>query len=449
MTSKKRYVLVGTGARAGCFLRPMVSTYGAHGDLVGLCDVSQTRMDYHNVCLEKEWGYHAVPTYPAARFVEMLREQRPDVVVVTSVDATHHEYIVAALHNGCDVVTEKPMTIDAPKCQQIMDAVKQTGRRVRVAFNYRWGPFRTKVRELLASGAIGSVKTVNLEYLLDTRHGADYFRRWHASVDQSGGLLVHKATHHFDLVNWWIDGIPDQVFAHGGLFFYGRRNALARGDEALTRYDRYTGSDSAGDPFRLALSDGGSLQALYLDAEADSGYLRDRNVFRDDITIQDAMSLSVRYRTGQLLTYSLVCFSPREGMRVTFNGDRGRLEYYEFGGSHIIRGQSDEELEREQRAPDPTSRESIRVYPHFKPSYEVPVTRPRGGHGGADPLLAEQIFSPNPPADPWGRGAGHEQGAVSILVGAAGNRSMAENRPVTLMELVPVRPDASHLHELT
>ena len=46
------------------------------------------------------------------------------------------------------------------------------------------------------------------EWLLDTRHGADYFRRWHRNKNNSGGLMVHKATHHFDLVNWWMIPTP-------------------------------------------------------------------------------------------------------------------------------------------------------------------------------------------------------------------------------------------------
>lgn len=446
--NKKRYVIVGTGGRAVSYLQPMVTTYREHCELVGLCDLSAARMRHYNDYLDGSWGYHRVPAYPADQFDRMVGEQRPDVVLVCTVDALHHDYIIRALRLGCDVVTEKPLTIDAEKCRLVLQAVAETGRQLRVAFNYRWQPFRTKVKELIASGTIGTVKTVNMEYLLDTKHGADYFRRWHAHADQSGGLLVHKATHHFDLVNWWIDAIPAQVFAYGDLFFYGRRNAIARGDAALTMYDRYTGTASAHDPFRLNLADGGKLEKLYLAAETDSGYQRDRNVFRDDITIQDAMSVNVRYRTGQLLTYSLVCFSPREGMRVTFNGDRGRIEYHEFRGTHIIRGQSDEELAREQAEGADEGGETIRVYPHFKPSYDVPVAALPGGHGGADPVLAEQIFSPSAPVDPWGRAAGHEQGAASILVGIAGNRSIAENLPVTIDRLVPLKPQAGRLSEL-
>ena len=52
----------------------------------------------------------------------MLDEQRVDVVIVTSVDRTHDHYIVTALEHGCDVITEKPMTTDADKCQRILDA---------------------------------------------------------------------------------------------------------------------------------------------------------------------------------------------------------------------------------------------------------------------------------------------------------------------------------------
>ncbi|HYD82971.1 MAG TPA: Gfo/Idh/MocA family oxidoreductase, partial [Opitutus sp.] len=419
-----------------------------HGELLALCDLSPARLAHYNSLLAGSLGYRSLPTYSADRFETMLREQRPDVVIVTSKDSTHHDYIVRALRAGCDVITEKPMTIDAAKCRSILDTVADTGRRVRVAFNYRWQAYRTKVKALLATGAIGRVHAVNLEYVLDMRHGVDYYRRWHAHLGDSGGLLVHKSTHHFDLVNWWLDAIPDEVFARGQLDFYGRANAVARGDEALTRYARYTDEPAAAhDPFRLNLRDGGNLESLYLRAEADSGYRRDQNVFRDDIDIYDNMGALVRYRTGALLTYSLVSFSSREGMRVSFTGDRGTLEYHEFLGTHIIRGQSDAELDREQSTADRPV-EFIRVYPHFKPSYEVSVERAKGGHGGADPALMENLFSADALPDNYQRAAGHEQGAASILVGIAANESASRHRPVKLLDLVPLKPSARRLSEL-
>ncbi len=445
--SKKRYVFVGTGGRAVSFLEPMVTTYRDHNELLALCDVSATRMAYYNERLAG-WGHPTVPAWPAERFDEMVRTLKPDVVFVCTKDSTHHDYIVRALRAGCDVVTEKPMTIDDAKCRLILDTVRETGRRVRVAFNYRWGAYRTKVKQLISSGVIGDVKSVNLEYLLDTSHGADYFRRWHARMEDSGSLLVHKSTHHFDLVNWWIDAIPRQVFAYGDLAFYGRENALRRGDTALTAYDRYTGTASEQDPFRLDLTSTETFRRLYLEAEKDSGYIRDKNVFRPDITIHDSLSLNVRYRTGAVLTYALTCFSPREGMRVAFNGDRGRIEYSEFTGSHLNRGVTSGEFKTEDVPGAEAEGEWIRVYPHFKPSYLVPVPPVSGPHGGADIVLNEQIFSPTPPPDTWKCTAGHEQGAASILVGIAGVKSIATNAPVNITDLVPLRPDATRLSEL-
>lgn len=445
-----RFAFVGTGGRAISFIEPLVTTYRAHNELVALCDLSPTRMAYYNRLLAGDWGYHAVPAYPADRFDAMLQETRPDTVFVCSKDSTHHHYIIRALLAGCDVITEKPLTIDAAKCRAILEAQRATGRRVRVAFNYRWGPFRTKVKELLATGTIGRVHSVNLEYLLDTNHGADYFRRWHALTAESGTLLVHKSTHHFDLVNWWLDAIPAQVFAYGDLVFYGRQNAEARGDGHLAAYPRYTGEPRAkDDPFRLDLDESESFRGLYRDAEADSGYLRDRNVFRDDIDIFDQMSLNVRYRTGQVLTYSLTAYSPREGMRVTFNGDRGRLEYHEFIGSHMNRAVRPGDFKIEDKPGAEAEGEWIKVYPHFQTGYLVPLPPAQGAHGGADEVLSRSFFAPDAPAtDPWHRFAGHEQGAASILVGIAARESIARNQPVNVADLVPLAPQATRLSEL-
>jgi predicted dehydrogenase len=439
----KRFILVGTGMRARDFVKPLVTSFSATNQLVGLCDSSPTRMNFLNKTLETEWKSKAVPTADPAHLEDLIRAERATSVMVTTVDATHHDFIARALRCGCEVVTEKPMTIDAERCRLILDESLRHPGKLRVAFNYRWQPHRTEVRRLLASGTIGKVSSVNLEYLLDTDHGTDYFRRWHARMDQSGGLLVHKATHHFDLVNWWLDAIPEQVFAYGRLSFYGRANALARGDGSLAAYPRYTDADCASDPYKFSLRDGGVMENLYLKAEPESGYVRDRNVFRDDIDIYDQMSVLVRYRTGQQLVYSLVCFSPREGMRVTFNGDRGRLEYYEY-----LRAPVNGRFGSAPLAPNDRPEHYIRVFPHFKSDYLVQVASMPGGHGGADPLLMEQIFSGSPPPDPYGRSAGAEQGAASVLVGVAGNESIRTNKAVNISDLAPLRPSAKRLSEL-
>ena len=431
-----RYALVGTGGRGMMYVNAICNTYRAYAELVGLCDLSATRMGVYNETLGEEYDRVPVPTFHADDFDRMVAETKPDTVIVTSMDSTHHQYIVRAMELGCDAISEKPMTTDADKAQAIVDAIARTGHKLRVTFNYRYAPMATKVRELIMDGAIGKPLHVDFSWVLDTSHGADYFRRWHREKDKSGGLLVHKSTHHFDLVNWWIASFPEEVFAMGNLGFYGRENALARGE--AYDYDRYTGEEAAeGDPFALRLDQDERLQKLYLNAEADSGYVRDRNVFGDNISAEDIMSVTARYRNGALLTYSLLAFSPWEGYRVAITGDRGRLEMdlSETIGRTFVAGE-EETLAQMAEARSQFGVKEIRLYPMFGIPHRVDFTEGAGGHGGGDPVMLEQIFAPDPPVDPFHRAASHIDGAASILLGIAANKSIETGTLIRTSDLV-------------
>ena len=61
--AKKRYAQVGTGGRARMYYEAITTTYKETSELVGFCDLSQTRMDFANKTIVEDYGYHAVPTY--------------------------------------------------------------------------------------------------------------------------------------------------------------------------------------------------------------------------------------------------------------------------------------------------------------------------------------------------------------------------------------------------
>ena len=176
--AKRRYAQVGIGGRARFFYTAVAKDYAETSEIVGFCDVNQTRMNFANNVLEEN-GAKRVPTYKHYEFDKMIEETKPDCVIVTSVDRTHDEYIIRAMELGCDVITENPMTIDEKRAQAIIDTQKRTGRDVRVSFNYRYAPHNTKVRELIMDGVIGDIYSVHFEWYLNTNHGADYYRRWH------------------------------------------------------------------------------------------------------------------------------------------------------------------------------------------------------------------------------------------------------------------------------
>ncbi|MBQ7208759.1 MAG: Gfo/Idh/MocA family oxidoreductase [Lentisphaeria bacterium] len=441
--AKKRYVVVGTGARSDMYISALTGgDYKDYAELVGICDVNQGRMDYYNERIGKKYNHPPVPTYLSQDFDRMIAECKPDTVIVTSMDRTHHKYGCRAMELGCDVISEKPMTVDVEKCQQIIDTQKKTGKHYTVTFNYRYSPRNTKIKELLKSGICGEITSVNFEWLLDTSHGADYFRRWHRCKRNSGGLMVHKATHHFDLVNWWLDSVPVTVYAMGDLKFYGRENAEKRGVTEF--YQRAKGSEIAKkDPFAFRLDKDFSefLQRLYFDSEKYDGYQRDQSVFGDGIDIEDNMSVMVRYKNNVVMNYTLCAHCPYEGYRICFNGTKGRLEFYVIESGVTPLGEDFTTFgNREDDKTEGQDRKKMAPEILFQPFWGKPVvytydTTVKSGHGGGDVRLMNNLFI-GVKDDPLGHAADFTDGAMSILTGIGANISMRTGEPVKVQELI-------------
>jgi predicted dehydrogenase len=436
--SRRRYAVVGTGSRSRMYLNALQSSHSDVGELVALCDPNPLRMEFYR----RELDRTDVPTYAPEDLDRMFAETSPDCLIVTSPDYTHDHYICAALDRGIDAVSEKPMTIDRDRLSRIVTSLDSSTGDLTVTFNYRYSPRNAKVKELLASGAIGEITSVHFEWLLDTSHGADYFRRWHREKDKSGGLLVHKSTHHFDLVNWWLDDVPSRVYARGGLKFYGVDNARRRGlaPRAKLSRDQPAGSD----PFRLDLAADPLLKGLYLDTESADGYQRDKDVFDSGISIEDSLSLLVDYARGTTMTYSLNAYSPWEGYRVGFNGTEGRLELEvtERGWVRSAADQHDGKAvvdpsavhDAEAAADDirPVG-ERIILQRQWERAEEIAIPAGVGGHGGGDAMLLDDVFR-GASDDPLGRAAGYLDGVRSVIVGISGNTSLVEGRPVDTAE---------------
>jgi predicted dehydrogenase len=321
--------------------------------------------------------------------------------------------------------------------------VEASPARLTVTFNYRYSPRNSALRQVIADGQIGEVLSVHFEWLLDTVHGADYFRRWHRDKRHSGGLAVHKATHHFDLVNWWLDDVPESVVALGGLRFYGAQGA-GRPEGPRPARARDLAQD---DPFRLDMAADERMRRLYLDAEHADGYVRDQDVFAPGGNIEDTLSVLVGYRSGASMSYSLTAHSPWEGYRVGVNGTRGRAELEVVERSHVAMGHAAQLLGPggKQPAVDPSVTPGtvdgttgarphgsrLVVQRHWGVAEEVPIPEGEGAHGGGDAILLRDIFR-GATHDPLRRQAGHLDGIHSVSVGIAVNMSLETGKPVAV-----------------
>ncbi len=403
--------MVGTGVRGvNLWGRDLMEGYGDVVELVGLSDINPGRLAFAR-------GYVGVDCPTFVDFDTMLEKTKPDTLIVTTMDSTHDRFIIAGLEAGCDVVTEKPMTTDEAKCQAILDAQKRTGQHVTVTHNYRYAPHRLRLKQFLQEGRIGRLTSVDFHWYLDIHHGASYFRRWHGKERFGGTLFVHKACHHFDLLNWWIESEPEVVYAQGALEHYGHNH-------------EYRSTNCRGCPhgesceFHWDIHEDPHLVDLYVENERHDGYLRDGCVWSEEIDIFDKMGAQIRYANGVQVSYSCTTYSPYEGYRIAFNGTRGRLEAW----IHERQPWSAEDFDE------------LRVTDNFGATELIQVPHATGGHGGGDVRMQDRIFRDPGAPDPFRQAADAREGAMAVLLGIAARKSARTGEPVRVGDLTTLEP---------
>jgi predicted dehydrogenase len=390
---RTRMALVGTGERGiETWGRPVASDYADVVEIVALCDINGLRAKAAQGLIGTK-----APVY--VDFERMISETAPELVVISTVDAAHCRYVLRALELGLKVMCEKPMCTDEAQVQAVVDAVKKSRGELAVAFVMRHYPAAMRIKQLLMNRAIGSIVSVDFNEYLDTSHGASYFRRWHNLKENSGTLLCTKASHHFDLVNWWLASDPLEVAADGDLRVYGKngafRSAHCRGCPYKQQCRFYW--DVMGNPFYVK---------LYVECESEDGYFRDGCLYRENTNIYDTMSVQARYENGVRLNYLANAYLPYEGQAIAIDGDRGRIEWnnYSGGGFKIS---------------------ELRLTRTFGKSEVIPLPPEQsGGHGGTDSAMRDLIFRKRQAEDPLDLRAGVHAGAASSLLGIAAYRSI-------------------------
>jgi len=404
----KKVIFAGASNRLiGMFVEPIVQEYNELYTPAGIYDINPGRARY----IGEKYGIPVFTDYD-----DMLRQCGADIAIVTTVDSYHHVYIIKSLEAGLDVITEKPMTTDDEKARAILEAERKTGKTVTVTFNVRYAPYPTKIKELLSSGVIGDIYSVHMEWMLDCNmdiyaHGTSYFRRWNRYMDKSGGLLVHKSTHHFDMVNWFLDDAPERVSAFGELRRYGT-NGTFRGVNCRSCQHK---SECE---FYYDISKNEFEMDFYVAVEGEDGYFKDGCVFAEDIDIYDTMSVNVQYRKGAVLSYSLNAHSPYEGWRMSVNGSKGRLEAFSPATGQLT-----------------SDIQTIKIFDNANNIVTVDMPQITHGHGGGDVRLIRDLLVGDKP-DPLGRKAGSIDGVNSIIIGIAANLSIKEKRTVTVDSLI-------------
>lgn len=426
----KKYAVCGVSGRAiGMFIKPMLQTFGHQNQLVAMLDVDPKRFE---VCKQKVPETVGVREYGADQFDQMVQETKPDCIIVTGRDDTHVHYILKALEHDLDVITEKPMTTTAADSKKILDAEAKSKGKVVVTFNYRYSPYHTKIKELILEGKLGRITSVDLNWYIDTYHGSSYFQRWNRMRELSGGLSIHKSSHHFDLVNWWLDQKPVEVFAYGKLNYYGPDSELNPKKTNERRFcgtcdvrqdcSYYTRWNTRSQDMEVPDDHVAKGKGGFKRVEEYTDYRPDMCIFDADVKIEDTYTATVRYDGGTLLSYSINFSLPYEGYRLAINGTKGRIETTEYHAPG--------------RIPFPVPEQTIDFFPLFGSKEVIHVVKREGGHGGGDPVIQEDMFLGVDPKRPYPILSGAIDGAYAVATGEAVWRSAQENRPIRIEDLL-------------
>jgi len=152
-----------------------------------------------------------VPTYPS--HTEMLAKEDVDACVVATPNHTHTGIVCDVLASGCDVLSEKPMATTIEDASRVVEAVRESGRIYQIGLELRYEPYHRRTRDLIVAGRVGRVRQL---WVKEFR--GPWMRKvedWITQKERSGGALLEKDCHHFDLFNWFTDAAPVKVAGFG------------------------------------------------------------------------------------------------------------------------------------------------------------------------------------------------------------------------------------------
>ncbi|RAX50635.1 gfo/Idh/MocA family oxidoreductase [Arthrobacter sp. AQ5-05] len=269
-----------------------------------------------------------------------------DAVLVLTPDNQHALVAKRTLEAGIPTFCEKPLDVTLDAVDDLLDTAFRTGTRLYVGHNMRHMPVVRQMREIIESGAIGTVKAVWCRHFVG--NGGDYyFKDWHAERKNTTSLLLQKGAHDIDVIHWLAGGYTETVSAVGDLAVYG--DIESRRDNKDRRM---------GDWFSL-----------------ENWPPAEQTDLNPVIDVEDISMMQMKLDNGVLASYQQCHFTPDYWRNYTVIGTAGRLENFGDDAGNTIKvwntrsqaGYVDADLEVEIEAAD-------------------------GGHGGADPRLIAEFL---------------------------------------------------------
>lgn len=280
--------------------------------------------------------------------VEELVSGEVDWVMIGSWNCQHAEHAVAALNADKHVFCEKPLALTVEDCLRVRDAWQRSGKLFSLGFTLRYSPHYRKIREVVASGRLGRILSLEFNEVLDFNHGGYIHGDWRRKTEWAGSHLLEKCCHDLDLVNWILDSRPLRAASFGGCDYFTATNQ--------SEISRLGQNESGHEAFRVI------PQSASRSIPGSAA-----TPFNDDKDIVDNQVAIFEYASGTRATFHTNCLSAIPERRMYLCGTRGTLR------ADVITGK----IEMQEIGFD-TATEHL----------DAGVS---GGHGGADEVLGRSL----------------------------------------------------------
>ena len=215
-----KILMMGLGSIGQRHVRNIKEIFGDEAELIAYRSVGNKRLITEKLGVLEDKNVE--DEYKIVSYTDMdeALAQKPEVAFITNVTAKHMECAIKAAKAGCNLMIEKPLSVDLSGVNELREIIKDKDLTVSVGFQNRYHPCIKVLKETVESGILGRIRYVSNEFSerLTTIHRyEDYRHTYMARRDLGGGPVLNLLIHDFDILQW-IFGLPQSV---SGKMMYG------------------------------------------------------------------------------------------------------------------------------------------------------------------------------------------------------------------------------------
>jgi len=359
MSNKINVAVIGCGERSRYVVGQLLKDSDRNVKIAAVYDPDKSQCEK---CL-KDWDVEGVLV--AESFEDSVVADGVTWTMVFSPNSLHREHILYAFNTGKHVFAEKPLAITIDDCREIYEAHQKSGLIFATGFVLRYAPVYRKAKEILDSGRIGKIISIDANENITPGHGAYIMKNWRRNKELAGPHILEKCCHDLDLINWFCGSLPGRTASFGGLDFFIPENEHLRQKYGEEKFDILRDPHAVNSPFTS-----------------------DKNLMDNQVSI-------LEYRNNVRVQFQATMSNPIPERRMYFSCTEGTLRLELYSGL----------LEYKSLGDNDTTKLEL----------------PGGGHGGGDSYIMKELYDTmtngTPPA--CGGNEGLESAVVALSLDKA------------------------------